>query len=80
MKVNSAATSSEKKPVVTSAAIIHERVKLMLDNLEAHSINFELPELPKNMKFSQQYFNVLESILFEWKHTDNSSTATNEEV
>lgn len=68
---------STKEPRQTAVDIFDTRMKVLLENLGVNSMNFELPSMDKNLgsSRSQNYFNVLEHLLYEWKHTNTEEEA-----
>ncbi len=65
---------SKKKPTSkkTSVELFDEKIRHTLSNIGAESVNFELPPLPKvlSSKTTEQWFSILEGILYEWHHTE----------
>lgn len=65
----------------SSNVILHQNILQMLEDLNIHSINYNLPEMPKDLTYSKEYFMLLKSILWEWKHSpDETAEATEDEL
>lgn len=82
-ELNKVEPAPQKKKTVkskpSSNVILHQNVLQMLEDLNIHSINYNLPEMPKDLTYSKKYFMLLKSILWEWKHSPDETSEANED-